>query len=184
MFFPFRSSTCGGSCKNINKPCAKKCVPDVVRNLNVKVFNLVSKTNETRRIEWLEWCKCKRGFNSSVCNNKQRWNGDKYRCECKEVIDKSVYDKGLIWNPSYCECKCSKSCDFSEYFDYENCKSKKMLVDKLAEEYTENNHETRLVEINSTACKHNSCTRYIALLSIIFTVKLELVAIFYVFTGT
>ena len=38
---------------------AKLCVLDVVKNLNVKVFHLVSGTNETRRIEWHETCKCK-----------------------------------------------------------------------------------------------------------------------------
>ena len=53
VFFPFsiKTSKCSGSCNNINNPCAKLCVPDVVKNLNVKVFNLVSGTNETRRIE-------------------------------------------------------------------------------------------------------------------------------------
>ena len=30
---------------------AQNCVPDVVKNLNLKVFNLVSGANETRRIE-------------------------------------------------------------------------------------------------------------------------------------
>ena len=28
------------------------CVPDVVKNLNITTFNLVSRTNETRHIEW------------------------------------------------------------------------------------------------------------------------------------
>ena len=53
VFFPFsiKTSKCSGSCNNINNPCAKLCVPDVVKNLNVKVFNLVSGTNETRCIE-------------------------------------------------------------------------------------------------------------------------------------
>ena len=35
-----------GSC-NINDPNAKLCLPDVVKNINVKVFNLMSRTNET-----------------------------------------------------------------------------------------------------------------------------------------
>ena len=43
---------CSGSCNNINNPCSKLCVPDVVKNLNVKVFNLLSVTNEPRHIEW------------------------------------------------------------------------------------------------------------------------------------
>ena len=66
------------------------CVPDVVKNLNVKVFNLMSRTNETRQIEWHETCKCKCRLDGSVCNNKQRWNDNKCRCECKELIDKGL----------------------------------------------------------------------------------------------
>ena len=64
------------------------CVPDVVKNLNVKVFNLMSRTNETRHIEWHKTCKCKCRLDASICNNKQRWNDDKCRCECKEIIYK------------------------------------------------------------------------------------------------
>ena len=50
VFYPFsiKTSKCSGSCNNINDPYAKMCVPDVVKNLNVKVFNLMSRTNETR----------------------------------------------------------------------------------------------------------------------------------------
>ena len=53
VFYPFsiKASKCSGSCSNINDPYAKMCVPDVVKNLNVKVFNLMSRTNETRHIE-------------------------------------------------------------------------------------------------------------------------------------
>ena len=53
VFYPFsiKTSKCSGSCNNINDPYAKMCVPDVVKNLNVKVFNLMSRTNETRHIE-------------------------------------------------------------------------------------------------------------------------------------
>ena len=56
--FSIKTSKCVCSCKKIN-PCDKMCVPDVVKSLNVKVFNLMSKTNETRRIEWHETCECK-----------------------------------------------------------------------------------------------------------------------------
>ena len=100
VFYPFsiKTSKCSRSCNNINDPYAKICVPDVVKTLNVKVFNLISRTNETRHIKWHETCKCK--LDASVCNNKQRWNDDKCRCECKELIDKGVCDKGCAWNPS------------------------------------------------------------------------------------
>ena len=73
VFFPYsvKTSICSGSCNNINNPLTKLCVPDFVKNLNVKLFNLVSGTNETRHIEWHETCKCKCRFKSSVCNKKQ-----------------------------------------------------------------------------------------------------------------
>ena len=49
-FFPFsiKISKCRGSCNNINHSYTKICIPNVVKNLNVKVFNLMSITNETR----------------------------------------------------------------------------------------------------------------------------------------
>ena len=120
VFYPFiiKTSKCSGNCNNINDPYAKICVPDITINLNIKVFNLMSRTNETRFIEWHETCKCKCRLDAIVCNNKQRWNNDKCRCECKELIDKGVCDKGYIWNPSNCECECDRSCDVGEYLDY------------------------------------------------------------------
>ena len=149
VFYPFsiKTSKCSGSCNNINDPYAKMCVPDVVKNLNVKVFNLMSRTNETRYIKWHETCKYKCRLDAGVCNDKQRWNDDKCRCECKELIDNSVCDKGSAWNLSNCECECDKSYDAGEYLDYENCKCRKKLVDKLVEECIENIEETGLVEI-------------------------------------
>ena len=53
VFYPFSIKTgkCSGSCNNINDSYAKMCVPDVVKNLNVEVFNLMSRTNKARRIE-------------------------------------------------------------------------------------------------------------------------------------
>ena len=72
VFFPFsiETSKCSGSCNNINYLYAKICVPDVVKNLNVKVFNLMSRTNETRHIEWHETCKCECKFGANICYNK------------------------------------------------------------------------------------------------------------------
>ena len=50
IFYPFsiKINKCSGTCNNISNPYAKVCVPDTVKNLNVKVFNLMSLTNETR----------------------------------------------------------------------------------------------------------------------------------------
>ena len=53
LFSPFsiKTSKCSGSCNNIKDPYAKLCVPNVVKNLNTKVFNLISRTNETRHMK-------------------------------------------------------------------------------------------------------------------------------------
>ena len=53
VFYPFSSKTskCSGTCNNINDPYAKICVPDAVKDLNFKVFNLMSTINETRHIK-------------------------------------------------------------------------------------------------------------------------------------
>ena len=77
------------------------------------------------------------------------------------MIGKDVCDKGYIWNPSNCEC--DKSCDVGEYLDYENCKCRKRLVDKLTEECTENIDEAKLTGTalfghgNECICSYTVC---------------------------
>ena len=111
VFYPYsiKVNKCSGSCNNINDPFAKLCVPDITKNVNVKVFNLMARINETRQIIWHETCKCVCRLTSAVCNSRQIWNEDKCGCECKEdLINKLVCDKGYIWNPSNCACECDK----------------------------------------------------------------------------
>ena len=98
ILYPFsiKTSKYSGNCNNINDPYAKICVPDVIRDLHVKVFNQMSRTNETRHIKWHETCKCICRLDAIVCDNKQRWNKDKCRYECKELVGKGVCSKGLF----------------------------------------------------------------------------------------
>ena len=79
IFYPFsiKINKCSGNCNNIKNPYAKICVPDVIKDLNVKVFNLMSRTNETRFIKWHEKCKCKCRLGAFICNNKPLWNKNK-----------------------------------------------------------------------------------------------------------
>ena len=83
-------NTFSGNCNNINNPYAKICVPDVIKDLNVKVLNLMSRTNETRFIKWHKTCRCVSRLDGIICNSKQRWTENICRCECKELIDKGV----------------------------------------------------------------------------------------------
>ena len=62
--------------------------------MNIKVFNLLARINETRKVVWHETCKCVCQLTSAVCNDRQEWNENKCRCECKEdLINKLVCDK-------------------------------------------------------------------------------------------
>ena len=96
------------------------------------------------------------------------------------MIDKGVYDKEYAWNPINCECEWDKSCDIGEYLDYENCKCRKRLVDKLVEECNENIDEAKLTQIvlfehkNKCGCSY---TVFIDLFVIVLTVRLGLVLI-------
>ena len=71
-FYPYsiEVNKCSYSCNNINDPYAKFFDPDVVKNINIKVFNLMSRTNEKRHIKWHETCTCKCRLDASVRKNK------------------------------------------------------------------------------------------------------------------
>ena len=58
-----------------------------------------------------------------------------------------MVNKGFIWNPSNFECECDKSCGVGQYLDYENCKCRKKLLDKLTEECTETDDEVKMERI-------------------------------------
>ena len=126
----------------------------------------MSRTNETRRVKWHVTCKCKCWLDAS--NSKQ----GECRCEHKELIDKEICDKGFIWNPSNCECECDKLYDVGEFLDYVNCKCRKRL-DKLVEECTDNVEEAKITGItlfeHKNKCK-SSCTIYVVLIAIVFTI--------------
>ena len=158
MFYPFSIFSINvkkysGSCNNINNSYAKLCVSDVVKNINAKVFNLMSRINETRHIIWHETCKCICRLSASVCNSRHRWNEDKCRCECKELIARVICHKGFILNPSNGECECDKSCDIGEYLDCKNCVCRNIIVDKLIEECTKIVDENKIYNetLNTTS---------------------------------
>ena len=52
LFYPYSILVhkCSGSCNDINNPYAKLCVPGVIKSINIKLFNLVSRSNERRYV--------------------------------------------------------------------------------------------------------------------------------------
>ena len=107
MTFPYdiKVSRCSGNCNNITNRYAKMCVPDIIKNVTVKMFDLMTLTNKTKQVIFLESCKCICRLDPIVCNNKQRWNKNKCRCEC--LINKKC-DDDFVWNISNCECEYKK----------------------------------------------------------------------------
>ena len=81
MLFPYSITInkCKGSGNTINDPYAKLCVPDILWKTNVKVFNLMSRTNETRHTEWHKTCKCKYRLvqvSATINKNGMKTNAD------------------------------------------------------------------------------------------------------------
>ena len=105
LFYPYNVlvNKCSGSCNTLDNP------------INIILLMML---NETRNVLWHESCKCIWKLNSSVCNNKQIWNGDTCRCDCNEdFVDIVNCTKGYTWNPSTCECQCDTWCKPGQYLD-------------------------------------------------------------------
>ena len=58
--------------------------------------------------------------------------------------------------------------DVGEYLEYIKCNCRKKIVDKLIEECTETVKEAKI----ENKYTHNSCTMYIVLFSIFFTINI------------
>ena len=91
------------------------------------------------------------------------------------MIDKGVCKKGSIWNLSNCECECGKWSKVGEYLDYENCRCRKKLVNKLVQECTETVEKVKLDKItpaeDENKHKCSSFRLHIVLFLIIFTIN-------------
>ena len=147
LFYPYNVlvNKCSGSCNTLDNPMTKLCLPNVIKRVNMQVYNFLTMLNETRNVLWHESCKCVFKLNSSICNNKQIWNSDTCRCDCNEDFDGIIScAKGYTWNPSICECQCDKWCKPGQYLDHKNCVCKNKLIGRLIEESTSVINETMI----------------------------------------
>ena len=89
LFYPYSVlvNKCSGSYNNIKHPYAQLYVADVVKNVNIKVFDLMSIANEMSYVFCHEACACKCRLYASLYNNRPHWSNNKCRCECKELIN-------------------------------------------------------------------------------------------------
>ena len=117
MNFPYKIKVdkCIGSCNDKDNPYFKVCLPDSIKNINVKSFDLLSKKNLLRNISFHQSCRCGCLLDEKVCNNLQKWNKDKCRCECLKIKD---CDIGYSWNVNNCRCEMKK---FAALIETEEC---------------------------------------------------------------
>ena len=131
LFYPYNVlvNKCSGSCNTLDDPMTKLCVPNIVKRINMKVYNFLMRLNKTRNVLWHESCKCVCRLNSSVCNSKQIWNSDTCRCDSNEDFSGIMTcNKGYTWNPSTCTCECDMWCKPGQYLDYKKCVCKNKLM--------------------------------------------------------
>ena len=168
VFYPYiiKVDKCTGSCSNINDTYVKLCVPDIIKNINIKVFNLMSRINETRQKIWHKTCKYVCRLTLAVCNIRQIWNEDKCRWECKEdLVNIVVCDKGCICNPSNCACECYKSCGTGQHPDYKSCVCRNKLVAECTNVIDGDKiYNKTLTVTSSNDCA--SCTLYVVLIAV------------------
>ena len=172
VFYPLsiKVNKCRGDCNNINDPMAKLFVPDIVKDMNIKVFNLLARINETRKVVWHETCKCMCRLTSAICSDRQEWNKNKCKCERKEdLIGKLMCNKGYRWNPSTCSCECDRYCEAGQYLDYKSCVCRKRIISDLIEQCTSIiDMETENGTIAATNSESSFNTTYTALFIIFF----------------
>ena len=52
LFYPYNVlvNKCSGSCNTLENPMSKICIPKVIKNVNIKVYNFLMMLNETRNV--------------------------------------------------------------------------------------------------------------------------------------
>ena len=159
LFYPYnvQVNKSSGSCNTVDNSIAKLCVPNVIKRVNMQVYNFLMRLNETSNVLWHESCKCVCKLNSSVCDNKQIWNDDTFRCDCNEdFTDIISCDKGYTWNPGTCECQCDTWCKQGQYLDHKNCICKNKLIGRVIEECASVINETMISNNNKDNITNNN----------------------------
>ena len=182
LFYPYNVlvNKCSGSCNTFDNPMAKLCVPNVIKRVNMQVYDFLMRLNEIRNVLWHESCNCVCRLNSSVCNSKQIWNSDTCKCDCNEDYAGIIScDKGYKWNPSTCECQCDMWCKPGQYLDHKNCICKNKLIGRLIEECTSVINEA-MAMINNKDSGNNNALRnvFIGLFSVVISIGIVCFCVF------
>ena len=168
-----------GSCNTLDNRMAKLCAPNVIKRVNMQVYNFLMRLNETRNVLWQESRKCVCKLNSSVCNNKQIWNGDICRCDCNEDFPGIINcTKEYMWRTSACKCQRDMWCKPGQYLDHKNCICKNKFIGRVIEECTSVIDET-MINNKDNIDNYNTITDvFIGLFSVLLLVGIVSFCVF------
>ena len=181
LFYPYNVLVikCSGSCDTLDNPMSKICVPKIIKNVNIKVYNFLMRLNEIRNVLWHESSKCVCKLNLSVCNSKQIWNSDTCRCDCnKDFAGIINCSKGYMWNPSTCECQCDMWCKPGQYLDHKNCVCKNKLIGRVIEECTNVIDETMMNNKDNIDSDNTIQNVFIGLFSVLLFIGIVYFCVF------
>ena len=155
LFYPYNVlvNKSSGSCNTLENPVVKICVPNVIKRVNMQVYNFL----------------------------KQIWNSDTCRCDCNEDFAGIINcAKGYTWNPSTCECQCDMWCKPGQYLDHKNCVCKNKLVGRLVEECTSVINET-MINNKDSGNNNTLWNVFIGLFSVVILIGVICICMFIYF---
>ena len=171
LFYPYSIlvNKCSGSSNDINDFYAKLCFPDVVKNMNIKVINQVSRTNEARYLSWYETCSLKCRFDASVEKCRYEWQELVNVTQINVMMD--IFGSLVLVNVDVIN---------HVILDYENRKCRKKLIEECSENI-DGNEMVFNATLNDYGKVCNSCTKYIVLLVVFFIISISISSAFFYF---
>ena len=106
FLYKIKVDKCVGSCNDLENPYFKFCSPDIVKNISIKSFDLISRKIVLRNVSFHKSYKCSCLLDEKVCNNKQKWSKKKCRCECLKIEKCSG---NSFFNVVNCSCQMKKA---------------------------------------------------------------------------
>ena len=148
---------CSGSCNTLEDSMERICVPNIIKNVNIKVYNFLMRLNETRNVLWHESCKC----------------------DCNEDFAGIINcTKGYMWNPSTYACECGMWCKPGQYLDHKNSICKNKLVGKVIVKCTNVINETMINNKDNITNDNITTYIFIGLFSVLLFVGIVCFCVF------
>ena len=72
---------CNGSCNVTDDLSTKIWIPSETKDVNLKVFTMITRINKTKTLAKHTLYDCKCEFDCTTCNSNQKWNNE--ICQCK-----------------------------------------------------------------------------------------------------